>query len=68
MLILTRKLNEAIIIGDEKTPITIRVISITRGQVRLGIDAPKNVPVHREEIFNKILAEHQPTEAGNEKE
>lgn len=58
MLILTRKLNEAIIIGDEKNPITIRVISVTRGQVRLGIDAPKNVPVHREEIFNKILAEH----------
>lgn len=51
MLILTRKLNEAIVIGDD---ITITVLSVKGGKVRLGIDAPEDVSVHREEIFQRI--------------
>lgn len=51
MLILTRRISEAIIIGDN---ITVTVLGIKGHQVRLGIDAPKNVSIHREEIFQKI--------------
>lgn len=54
MLILTRRLNEVIVIGDN---IRIRVASIGRwGEVRLAIDAPPAISVHREEIFNKVGA------------
>ena len=56
MLILTRKLDETIIIGD-KADITIKVLGVRGNQVKLGIDAPKDVAVHREEIFNRILDE-----------
>jgi len=49
MLILSRRIQEAIIIGDD---VTIRVLSIRGNQVRLGIDAPKSIPVHREEIYH----------------
>lgn len=51
MLILTRKIGEAIIIQDD---ISVRVLEIRGRQVRLGIDAPKECPVHREEIFDKL--------------
>lgn len=51
MLILTRRAREAIIIGDE---ITITILGIKAHQVRLGINAPKNVSVHREEIYQRI--------------
>jgi len=51
MLILTRKVQEAIIINDN---VTITVLSVRGNQVRLGIDAPKEVQVHREEIYHKI--------------
>ena len=54
MLVLTRRAQEAIIIGDN---ITIRVLSMDKGQVKLGIDAPKEVSVHREEIYTKIQQE-----------
>jgi carbon storage regulator len=54
MLILTRRVGETLMIGDN---ITINVLGVKGNQVRLGIDAPKDVPVHREEIFNKILRE-----------
>lgn len=56
MLILTRKLGESIAIGDT---IRISVLGIRGRQVRLGIDAPGDVVVHREEIYLKIQAEHQ---------
>ncbi len=53
MLILTRRVQEAIMIGDD---VTITVLSVKGNQVRLGIDAPKNVEVHREEIFHRVKA------------
>ncbi len=54
MLILTRKLNESLMIGDE---VTVTVLGIKGNQVRIGIDAPKDIAVHREEIYEKILDE-----------
>lgn len=55
MLILTRRTKEAIIIGDNKE-IKITVLNIRGGQVQFGIDAPKSVPVHREEVYDRINA------------
>ena len=49
MLILTRRIGETIVIGDNEFRVT--VLGVKGNQVRLGITAPKNVPVHREEIF-----------------
>ena len=54
MLILTRKLGETLIIGDD---IKVSVLGVKGGQVRIGIEAPDNVSIHREEIYEKILAE-----------
>ncbi len=56
MLILTRKVGESINIGNE---IKVTVVSVEGGQVRVGIQAPKNVIIHREEIYNKILEENK---------
>jgi carbon storage regulator len=55
MLILTRRVNETICIGDN---IRITVMSNYPGEVRLGVQAPPNVPVHRQEIYERILDEH----------
>lgn len=51
MLILTRRISEAILIGDE---VTIRVLDIKGNQVRLGIEADKSIPVHREEVYARL--------------
>jgi carbon storage regulator len=51
MLILTRKTGESIKIGND---ITVTVLSVKGNQIRLGIDAPKDVEVHRDEIFQRI--------------
>jgi carbon storage regulator len=51
MLVLTRKLNESVIIGDD---IAVTVLAIEGDQVRLGIAAPKNIPVHRQEVYEQI--------------
>ncbi len=56
MLILTRKLGENIRIGDK---IKIIVLDVKGGQVKLGIDAPPNVAVHREEIYERIRDENR---------
>jgi carbon storage regulator len=56
LLILTRKAGEAVAIGDE---IRISVVEIKGTQVKLGIQAPKNVEVHREEIYLKIQEENR---------
>lgn len=60
MLILSRKLNEQIVIGDQ---IVITVVAIRGGNVRLGIEAPRDVPVHRQEIYDALRAEGQRAEA-----
>jgi carbon storage regulator len=54
MLILTRRLGESVKIGDE---VTVTVLGVKGGQVRLGFTAPPNVPVHREEVYERIQAE-----------
>lgn len=53
MLILSRKLEEKIIINND---IIIKVLGVSSNQVRIGIDAPKSISVHREEIHNKRQA------------
>ena len=57
MLILSRRTDESIVIGDE---VTITILSVKGKQVRVGIDAPPNVSVHREEIYRKIQDGEQP--------
>ncbi len=54
MLILTRRVGETILIGDE---VRLTVLGIKGNQVRIGIEAPDAVAVHREEIYDKIQAE-----------
>jgi carbon storage regulator len=53
MLCLSRKLNEEIVIGDGGDRITIKVIEIQKDRVRLGIEAPREVPVRRAELIRK---------------
>ncbi len=51
MLILTRRVGESLMVGDE---ITITVLGVKGNQVRIGVNAPRDVAVHREEIYNRI--------------
>jgi carbon storage regulator len=64
MLILTRRIGEALMVGDE---VTITVLGVKGNQVRLGVDAPRDVAVHREEIYQKIQSEkpRDPEDAGD---
>lgn len=55
MLILTRRVSETLMIGDE---VNVTVLGIRGNQVRIGVDAPKDVAVHREEIYEKIQQEN----------
>ncbi|MCW9048894.1 MAG: carbon storage regulator CsrA [Deltaproteobacteria bacterium] len=55
MLVLTRKVGEGIIIGDD---IKITVIELKGGGVRIGIDAPREMKVHRQEVFDRIKQEN----------
>lgn len=56
MLVLTRKLGESIRIGDD---VLVRVVEIQNGSVRIAIEAPREIPVHREEIWNQVQAENR---------
>jgi len=57
MLVVTRRLQESVMIG---TDVTVTVLAVKGNQVRIGINAPKDVTVHREEIFERIRSERHP--------
>ena len=60
MLILTRRVGETLMIGNE---VTVTVLGVKGNQVRIGVNAPKDVAVHREEIFDRIKREDQESQA-----
>jgi carbon storage regulator len=62
MLILTRRTGEKLMIGDD---VTVTVLGVKGNQVRIGVSAPKNVEVHREEIYNRIQAKKDLPKAAN---
>jgi len=59
MLILTRRVGEKLMVGDD---VTVTMLSIKGNQARIGIDAPKEVAVHREEIYERIKQEQMEAE------
>jgi len=61
MLILTRRVGETVMIGND---VTVTVLGVKGNQVRVGINAPKNVAVHREEIYERIKREQQGEPSG----
>ena len=62
MLILTRKDNESLFIGDD---IEITVLGVKGNQVRIGINAPKNIDVHREEVYRRIESQNSSNSSPN---
>ncbi len=61
MLILTRRVGETLMIGDD---VTVTVLGVKGNQVRIGVNAPKDVSVHREEIYERIKKEQQAASGG----
>ena len=62
MLILTRRVGESIVIGDN---VVITVVEAGRDHVRVGIEAPRSVPVHRQEVYAEITRENEAARSGD---
>lgn len=63
MLILTRRVGETLMIGDE---VTVTVLGVKGNQVRIGVNAPKDVSVHREEIYERIKKEQSESQSSED--
>jgi len=63
MLILTRRVGESLMIGEE---VTVTVLGVKGNQVRIGVNAPRDVAVHREEIYNRIQSGDDKPEDSND--
>lgn len=64
MLVLSRQRDQSIIIGDGPNKVTITIVDIRGDKCRIGIDGPKEVPIHREEVYNAIQEQHGAVKSG----